>query len=172
MPQLPNGDISAGEVVWAYGESGQMSLYPYFGAISLTGTDTKHMVQEEGQGDAPVDAVFGGMVMELTVPMARNTLAQLAVVLSGTIVGNELTFENKAGCDTRKDAKAVVIKPMCNGVADTTKSKWIHLFHVYPFRSFDLIYNRSDQRVVNVVFTVFVSLESGQIGKFGTIGVN
>lgn len=173
MPQFPTGDISAGEVIWGYGESTQMSLYPYFGAISLVGSDEVHNVEEEGQGAAPVDAVFGGMTMTLTVPMARSTLQQLREVLSaGNIVGDEVPLRNKAGCATRADAKAVVIKPMCDGVADNTKSKWIHLFHCYPFRDFDLIYNRSDQRVVNVVFTVFVSLESGQIGKFGTLGVN
>lgn len=170
--ELPMGDISSAEIVWGYGESGPLTLSPFFGAVTLTMTETMNDVQEEAHGDAPVDSVKGGLVMELTAPMARSTLEQLRVALDGPLSGNEIAIRNKAGCNTRDRAKAIVIKPMCDGVPNNTKSTWVHLYHCFPYRAVELTYDRSTQRIFNVVFKVFVSLESGQIGKFGTVGVN
>ena len=170
--ELPMGDISSAEIVWGYGESGALTLSPFFGAVNLSMTETMNDVQEEAHGDAPVDSVKGGLVIELSAPMARSSLEQLQVALDGPLVGNAVYIINKAGCNVRDRAKAIVIKPMCNGVPNNTKSTWIHLFHCFPFRSIELVYDRSTQRIFNVVFKVFVSLESGQVGKFGTVGVN
>lgn len=170
--ELPMGDISAADVVWGYGESGQMSLGAVLGTVSLSGTETMNDVFEEAQADAPVDSVKGGLVMLLTVPMARSTLEQLKVALDGPLVGNAIYLTNKAGCNVRDRAKAIVIKPVCNGVPNPNHSTWIHLYHCFPYREFEIPYDRSTQRTINVVFKVFVSLESGQVGKFGTVGVN
>ena len=170
--ELPMGDISSAEIVWGYGESGPTTLSPFFGAVNLSMAETMNDVQEEAHGDAPVDSVKGGLVMELTCPMARSSLDQLKIALDGPLTGNEIAITNKAGCNVRDRAKAIVIKPMCDGVPNPTRSTWIHLYHCFHSRQIELVYDRSTQRVFNVVFKVFVSLESGQLGKFGTVGVN
>jgi len=170
--ELPMGDISSAEIVWGYGESGPLTLSPFYGAVTLSITETMNDVQEEAHGDASVDSVKGGTVIELTCPMARSSLDQLKVAIDGPISGNEITIKNKAGCNVRDRAKAIVIKRMCDGVPSNDKSGWIHLYHCFPYRAIELTYDRSTQRVFNVVFKVFVSLESGQVGEFGTIGVN
>ncbi len=170
--ELPMGDISSAEIVWGYGESGPLTLSPFFGEVNLSMVESMNDVQEEAHGDAPVDSVKGGLVLELSCPMTRSNLEQLQVALDGPLVGNAIYITNKAGCPTRDRAKAIVIKRMCNGVPDATKAGWIHLYHCFPYRNIELKYDRSTQRVFNVVFKVFVSLESGQVGKFGTVGVN
>jgi len=82
MPKLPIGDISPCVVIWDYGGAGVMHIGPYLGTVSLRATDSVSDVQEEGYGDAPVDAVFAGTVFELDIPMARSTLVQLDHMLT------------------------------------------------------------------------------------------
>ena len=172
MPKLPMGDIGPCEVAWNYGGSPEVKLSPFLGKVSLSMKDSVSKVFEEGYGDAAVDAVFAGSVLELSVPMTRSTLAQLNVVWPGSALsGNVLTLRNKCGTDMYVDAKAVVIKPMRDGVVSTTKSEWIHLYKVHPYREFEIGFDRSGQRVLTVKCMVFPDMTSGMNGEFGTIGV-
>ena len=171
MPKLPMGDIGPCEFVWDYGGTG-LKLSPFLGKVELSMKDSIQKVYEEGMGDAAVDAVYSGSVLELTVPMTRSTLAQLQAVRPGsTIAGSVKTLINKAGTDMYVNAKAVVIKPMRDGVVSTVHSEWIELFKVHPYREFAIGFERSGQRVFSIKFLVFPSQDSGHWGEFGTIGV-
>lgn len=171
MPMLPFGDKGPVELTWAYGESGELIITPYFGKISLKMTDGTSPVEEEAQGDAPVDAVFTGTKTELEVPMARSTLDQLAAMLHGTLAGDVLTLFNKSGCPMYENAMPILIKPMCDNAPDPDHATWILIYKAYPYRAFDLGFDRDSQRVVMVKFMIFPSQESGEEGKimrFGT----
>lgn len=171
MPKLPIGDIGPCQVVWDYGGT-PVNLAPFLGKVALSMKDSVSKVFEEGYGDAAVDAVFAGSVMELTIPMTRSTLAQLNTVWPGSALsGNVLTLRNKCGTDMYVDAKAVVIKPMKDGVVSTTHSEWTHLYKVHPYREFEIGFDRSGQRVLACKCLVFPDMTSGMNGEFGTIGV-
>lgn len=174
MPELPFREISAAEILWDPAALGgtEVSFKSAFGTVNLRGTDTINPIQEERFGDADVDAVHGGMVVELEVPLTRTELAKLVTVIHGSITGDALSLVNKAGCEALENAKPVFIKPMCGGLPDVDPATWIHLYAVYPFRAFEIPYDRSSQRIVNVIFKCFVSTESATIDEFGTIGVN
>lgn len=169
--KLPIGDISAAEVVWKYGESGEIILTPHLGKVSLKMTDSISDIEEEAQGDAAVDSVFGGTKMEFEVPMARSTMLQLQEALLAPAAGSVIPLVNKTGCPMYEDAHPVLIKPMCDGVADTDDSTWIWLYKAHPFRAFELGYDRKSQRTFLVKFKVFVSHESGYTNEFGQIGI-
>jgi len=172
MAELPMGEISAAEILWDPAALGgtEVSFKSAFGTVNLRGTDTINPIQEERFGDADVQAVHGGMVVELEVPLTRVELAKLVTVLHGSITGDALTLINKAGCQA--DPKDVFIKPMCGGLPNVDPATWVHLFEVYPFRAFEIPYDRSSQRIVNVIFKCFVSTASATLDQFGTIGVN
>lgn len=171
MPRLPVGDIGPCEVVWDYGGT-PVNLSPFLGDVKLTREDSISKVFEEGYGDAPVDAVFAGSVMELEVPMTRSTLAQLEDMLPGsTLAAAVLTLKNKCGGAMYASAKSIVIKPMVDGAASTTKTEWIELYKCHPYNSWELPFARDGQRVFLIKFMVFPSLESGQEGEYGTLGV-
>ena len=173
MPKLPMGDIGPCEVVWDYGGT-PVNLSPFLGRVSLTGEDSVSKVFEETYGDAAVDGVFSGSVLALQIPMTRSTLAQLETALPGTDLnggGTILTLSNLCGGAMYENAKAIVIKPIVNRVASTDHSKWSHIYKAHPMRAFELGFDRSGQRTFVVKFMVFPSLESGQEGKFGTLGV-
>jgi hypothetical protein len=165
------GDIGPCEIEWGYGESDAITLAPFLGTVSLKMTDTIHDVQEEAFGEAAVDAVFGGATMELDVPMTRSTLDQLEAVLLGELTGNVLTLKGMVGCEMYENARALVIKKVCDNVPSVTHSEWIHIYKTYPYRKFELQYDRSSQRVFLVGFKIFVSQESATYGDFGTIGM-
>lgn len=174
--QLPFGDISPCEIVWGYGESGAAYLGAYLGEVKLTQETGVQKVEEEASGDAAVDAVFTGSSITLEVPMTRSTLDQLnEVLLAGGVQGttpNEYIYlKNHIGGDQYSKAKAIVIKPICEGIPSTDPAKWIQLYKCYPVPGLDLAFNRSTQRVFPIKFTVFPSRESGTVGKFGTVGM-
>ena len=168
------GDIGPCVVVWDYGGT-PICLGPYLGTVTLSMTDSVSDVQEEGYGDAPVDAVFAGTVVELTIPMARSNYQQLEHTIvyqqMGTRGGNILTLKNVAGCDMYANAKGLIIAPVCNNVPDPDPASWIHLYKCHPYREFELGFDRSGQRIHQVKFKVFPNLDSGFCGEYGTWGL-
>lgn len=176
MPKLPMGDIGPCVVIWDY-EGEPICLGPYLGTVELRMVDSVSDVQEEGYGDAPVDAVFGGTVMELDVPMARSTLGILQHAIGysqmGTLdaSGYRLHLYNMAGCSMYENAKQVIIAPICNNVPDIDPNTWILLYKCHPYRDFALTFDRSGQRIHMVKFKIFPNLDSGFCGDYGTYGL-
>jgi hypothetical protein len=172
MPQLPILDISPCSVTWDY-EGTELRLDPYLGTVSLKHDDSVAKVYEEAFGDAYVDAVLSGGVVTLDIPMTRSTLEQLEKVLPGATLnvgGDVLTIKNKCGSDMYVDAKAIAIKPIKDNVVSTTKSQWTIIYKCYPYKAFDLSWDRDKQRVFLVKFMVFPVMESPHVGELYQIG--
>jgi len=174
--KLAIGDKGPAEIVWDYGLGlTNLTLSPVLGTISLTIEDHISNVEEENYGDAPVDAVFMGTVVGLSVPMARSTLDQLEESLVYDVLGKRtgqvLTINNVAGCDMYAKAKQIVIVPMCNNVPDTDPASWTLLYKCYPYRTIDLGFDRATQRIHLMKFMVFPNQDSGYCGEYGTEGM-
>jgi len=149
-----------------------LELKPFLGPVNLRAEDSVSKVFEEEFGDAAVDAVFSGRVMELDVPMTRSTWAQLAVVFPGTtLVGNELRIANKCGSDMYAYSVELLIRPLVDNVCSPTHSEWTRILHAHPFVKWELPWDRSTQRFMMFGFILFPSMVSGQIGRFLTLGV-
>jgi len=176
MPRLPMGDISPCVLIWDYGGT-PICLGPYLGTTPLRMTDSISDVQEEGYGDAPVDAVFAGTVVELEYPMARSSLVQLSHSIGYqqmgelSVSGKVLELRNMAGWDMYANAKQIILAPTRNNIPDPDPGSWFLLYKCHPYREFELGYNRSDQRVHMVKFKVFPNLDSGYCGEYGTEGL-
>jgi len=170
MPKLPMGDIGPCVVIWDYDSGNDYCLGRYLGTTALRFTDSVSDVQEEGFGDAPVDAVFAGSVVEFELPMARNTLSELANAIGygsmGSLAGQVLTFYNMAGCDMYELAKQLLIAPICNNVPDSDPASWTLIFKAHPWRDFELGWDRSGQRVHMCKFKVFPNTDSGYCGDY------
>lgn len=176
MPKLPIGDMGPCEVVWGYGESGAMYLGEFLGGVKLGMETTVHDIKEDGEGEAAVDAVFGGSVMTLDIPLTRSTYEQLAaVLLSGDVITSGdheyIKIKNPSGCSIYDLAEAIVIKPICGDVVSDDPAEWLLLHKCYPVPGMDLTFDPSTQRVFPIKFKVFVCQESPYIGDFGMIGM-
>lgn len=186
MPRLPIGDIGPCVIIWDYDQFAAGTPFcigPYLGTVELRMTDSISDVQEEGYGDAPVDAVFAGAVVELDVPMARNSLSQLVNTIGYGSMGDEtyhddstppvpvpdnnvLTLNNMAGCDMYELARQILIAPVCNNVPDPDPHTWTLIFKAHPYRDFALTWDRSGQRIHMVKFKVFPNQDSGFCGQY------
>lgn len=176
MPSLPIKDMGPCEIVWGWGESGAVNLGPFLGATIFKGETSVQDILEERYGDAAVDAIMTGTTATVECKMTRSTLAQLAAVINASQIktsGNHQYLEvpNQLGCGMYDDAKALVIKPICDNAVSVDPSEWVHIFKAFPVPGWELTYDKSTQRVFPVTFKVFVSQESGEVGLFGTIGM-
>ena len=174
MAKLAIGDKGPAEIVWDYGGT-PITLSPVFGTVEVTVEDHISNVEEENYGDAPVDAVFMGTLVGLSVPMTRSTLTQLENTIAydvlGSVAGQVITINNVAGCDMYANAKQIVIVPMCNNVPDTDPASWTLLYKCYPYRNLVIPFDRATQRVHLVKFMVFPNQDSGYCGEYGTEGM-
>jgi hypothetical protein len=168
---LPFGDMGPCDIVWGYGESGAITISPFLGTVTLGMEDTIHDIQEEGYGEAPVDAVSGGAVVTLDIPMTRATVDQLEAVLNAAREGDILYLSSRAGCPMYADARPLLIRPVCDNVPSADPSTYILLYKTFPFRKFELAWDRSTQRVFLIGFKVFPNQDSGYVGKYLQIGV-
>lgn len=167
MPQLPFKDKGPVEVIWDPAGA-NLKLSPFLGTISLKMADQVSPIEEEAWGSTPVDAVFTGTLATLDVPMNRSTMKQLQDLLAGVeSTGSGATvFKVKAGCSMRADAKPMQIKPLCDNVPSVDTAEWITIFLGYPYREFDLGFDRDSQRIHMVHFYVFPDVH-GQLYKVG-----
>lgn len=167
---LPIGDLGPACITYDYGQSAAIELTPYLGSVVLRQSDTISPVQEEGFGDADVDGVFAGSPMELEVPMTRSSWVQISKLPGMTKQDAHIDISNKCGAEMYENSVELIIKPIRDGVCSVTESEWTHLFRVHPFRAYELIWSRADQRIVMAHFKVFPCMESGCLGKFGRMG--
>lgn len=171
MPTSPMLDKGPCEIVWGYGESSAVYLGKTLGDVKLTMETNVSDINEDQEGDAPVNAVLTGSVITLEVPLTRLSVEQLATALNTTAVGDVVPIENQIGCDLYDLARALVIKPLCGNEISTDPATWVHIYKCYPVAGLDLTWNKDTQRIFPVTFKVFVSQESGYEGKFGTLGM-
>lgn len=177
MPTSPMLDKGPCEIVWGYGESDAAYLGKTLGPVKLTMETGVSDINEDQAGDAAVNAVLTGSVVELEVPLTRLSVEQLRKILNveepagGPCI---VPLTNQVGCDLYALAKALVIKPTCGGVISTNPCQWIHIYKAYPVAGLDLSFDKDTQRIFPVKFKVFVNQDSadGPVGDFGTIGMD
>lgn len=172
MPTSVIKDMGPCEIVWGYGESTAAYLGKTAGDVKLTMTTNVADIKEDQAGDAAVNAILTGSVIEFEAPLTRLSAAELAAILNTSVEADgTIKIENQVECDLYSLARQVVIKPVCNNVPSIDPADWILLYKAYPIAGLDLTWNNSTQRIFPVKFKVFVSQESGYTGEFGTIGM-
>ena len=172
MPTSPMLDKGPCEIIWGYGETGAAYLGKTLGDVKLTMKTNSSDINEDQAGDAAVNAVQTGSLMELVVPLTRLSVDELADVLGVSESGCVIPLVNQVGCDLYALAKRLVIKPLCGNAISAIPCQWIELYKTYPIAGLDLTWNKDTQRIFPVTFKVFVSQESGYEGLFGTIGMD
>lgn len=172
MPILPvKGPF---EVYWnPGGGDAEVQLSPFLGRIAFTMSDQISTIEHEFFGDTPVDAVPKGTLTEIGIPLTEPTYFKLATLLPGVekLAGGKIRFSVRSGACSMYDASKVIeFRPVCDFVEGTDVLKYIHIYHAYPYRDFDLGFDREEQRIFMVKFIVFPSRESATYGKLYDFG--
>ncbi|MCJ7828581.1 MAG: hypothetical protein MUP81_02440 [Dehalococcoidia bacterium] len=180
MPALQIKDMGPCEIVWGYGELWALTLGPFLGATTYKGETSVVDIQEEGYGEAAVDAITTGTVATLELRMTRSTLDQLDEVfnpvLTGIVTdsrGDYMVMRNNITCEMYDVAASVVIKPICDNVVSADPLEWVQIYKAFPVPGWELTWDRATQRVFPITFKIFVNQDSpGEIGAFGTMGMD
>lgn len=177
MPVMPILDMGPGELIWRYGESDAINIGKTLGGIKLAMETTSADIHEDQAGDAAVDAVLTGSAITLELTLARLSAEQLAAALNTEVDtdggGNKIVpIENQIGCSLYDLADPLVIKPLCGTEVDDDPQTWVHIYKAYPIAGLEFIWDKDTQRTVPLKFKVFLSQDSGFVGKYGTIGMS
>ncbi|MDD4984334.1 MAG: hypothetical protein PHQ43_00895 [Dehalococcoidales bacterium] len=149
----PTRDLGPAVVAW-----GGTALSHIYEEVRLTLTGMSAEVFEALYGGTPVDTVhLGYSACEVSVPLTRETLANLATVMpGGTNSGGASGFVGvkphlSVGLSMYDNGLPLFIKPVVAGVA-CDNGHWLRLERTYPEVNFDIAFNLRDQRVYALRF--------------------
>ena len=167
-----HGDLGPGSFVWDH-DGTPITINNTFGASIFKMEDQFADIFDESQGVAPKDASFTGRLISIEIPEAEITVAQMeSLIYLSTLTTQALAINNPVGVQMYALSKKMYIKPIRNGVPSVTKSEWLEMFHAYPVNLIEWSYDNATQRVKKAMFKCFMSQVSGQVGQYGTFGVN
>ena len=106
-------------------------------------------------GTSPEDQVIVGQGATITVPLAEYTLENLAIALNQTLVGDGIDGANLVGTKMSTKAQSLLIKKYVDGVVSTDEDDWMRFPSAAPQGSPTIRFSKSDQRIIEVVFTAF-----------------
>lgn len=177
MANLPGPIRDLGPCCLIWDPAGvNLDLKPTFGSCTFRSEDNSEDVMEDEHGVAPVDAVFTGRVATFEAPITRPNLLQLEEIIHDSVkrkTGGKykiLDVPNPVGDNMKPIAKELIVKPVIDRVCSATTSEWLHLLACYPIASLEIGYDLTDQRVYNVTFKCFPSIDSGTVGLIWRFG--
>ncbi len=166
MGALPIKDLGPCQVVW-----NGTDLGPTFGGVTFKEDMKVNEIFEDGHGETPVDAVFGGRIVSIEAKFTRSTLAQLEAMIEASTAGaTNLKVKNAVGIQMFALSKELILKPLVDNVPSGTTTEWLHVHRTYPVASVGYTYDKSGQRVTNVKFYAFPDDVSGQVNEIWRIG--
>lgn len=167
----PIRDLGPCSVIWDI-EGTALELSPTHGGVEFKDDLKTKDINEDGQGDTPVDSVTIGRTVSVVVPMTRSSLAQLIATIKGAaLVGTaNMHVSNDVGSALFALSKSLTIKPKVNGAVSVVATEWLYIYNAYPLANLDIKWDNSTQKTAKVTFTCFPSQVSGSIGKMWRIG--
>jgi hypothetical protein len=172
MPVSPNRDLSPCVVVWEPGLL-EVKIEKTHGGVFFLDEIRKQEINEDQQGETPVDRVTKGRLCSLTVPMTRYTIAQLAKFIDGGVDGTpiaKLEVSNVVGGTEFSRAKEIIVKPIIDGAISVDADEWLHIHRAYPTTNLNQAYDNAGQRNVDIVFNGYPDDLSGQVNEMWRFG--
>jgi hypothetical protein len=117
-------------------------------------TDIADLASDQ-HGTSPEDQVIVGQGATITVPLAEYTLANLATALNQTLVGDVIDGANLVGTKMSTKAQSLLLKKYVDGAVSSDEDDWVRFPEAAPQGSPTIRFSKSDQRIIEVVFTAF-----------------
>jgi len=121
-------------------------------------------------GESIYNEMQNGMTMTVTVPFTELSNTAL-VKLGGVLDGSDVVFSSNVGTLTRSLAKELVLIPVIDQTESADTKTFTTIYSAYPKRKFNTTYGPS-QRIQNIEFQSYPSLESGLEGRHYKVGEN
>lgn len=154
------GDLELGPCRVYFGEEGSESdVGRTQGGVTVSfNTDLADLMSDQF-GTSPEDQVITGQGATVTVPLAEYTLKNLAFALNQTVktTGGKQGVEGSilTGTKLTDKAKSLLIKKYVGGEISTDTEDWIRFPLAAATGTFDISFDGSTQRIIEVTFTAF-----------------
>ncbi len=169
------GKLGPCALTWQKGTGG-VALGKTEGDVTVVLQETAADIMHDQDGTAPVDGVITGTKMEVTTPLSQATVDILAELLAGgaltPVTGQDGELEIKTGVGTEMLANAyeLEIKRYVDGIVSTDPDDKLTILKAYPVVDASLVFGKETQRVVNVLWRCFPSIDTGDVGVIARFG--
>lgn len=166
-------DLGPCQIFYGSTVSGATEVGPSEGDVKWNFAQEVRDVRENAHGVTPVDGVgVGHGKVIVNVPLTRLTMAQLASVTkggsnSGGESGGVKVFNNKVGTAHYANSQVLVLKPVVDGVVDTTDANFMIFLHAYPVANYEPVYNTEGQRMYVVDFHCYPDASTKEVWRMG-----
>jgi len=142
------------------------------GGITVNMSNAFVELKTDQDGETPVDEQIVGTFIKVSGSLAAITIENLAAILHEDITtdGTKKKIEIKpnVGTSLMDEGGQMIIKPYEAGVVGTNANDWLTIHKAGMKASADLVYNRSDQRVIAFEAVGYPD-SNGIIATFGDI---
>jgi len=153
---MPMSGLDLGPCQVLFGTEGaETDLGKTEGGVEVAFTTDVADLASDQHGTSPEDQVIVGQGATITVPLAEYTLENLATALNQTLDGDVIDGANLVGTKMSTKAQSLLLKKYVNGAASTDQDDWMRFPKAAPQGNPTIRFNKSDQRIIEVVFTAF-----------------
>lgn len=139
------------------------------GTVSFRYTTEGRDILHDQKGITPVDGQYVGATCEVTVPLTRQQLVNLAKVIPGGTY-DEGKLKVSPPVSSRYDsAEKLTLTAIVNGSASSLDTDVLTVQKASPSADLDVSFDNEGQRVYNIVFTGYPS-QVTPIGELWRIG--
>ena len=153
---MPMSGLDLGPCQVLFGTEGaETDLGKTEGGVEVAFTTDVADLASDQHGTSPEDQVIVGQGATITVPLAEYTLEHLATALNQTLDGDVIDGANLVGTKMSTKAQSLLLKKYVNGAVSTDQDDWMRFPKAAPQGSPTIRFSKSDQRIIEVVFTAF-----------------
>jgi len=118
-------------------------------------TDVADLMSDQW-GTQPEDQVITGQGCRVTVPLAEFTFPNLAIALNQDVIASDLIEgERLVGTKMSAQAQSLLLKEYVDGVVSQNESNWMRFPVAAPVGSPEILFSKTDQRIIEIEFVCF-----------------
>ncbi len=146
------------------------------GDVTVTFTQTFAEMFNDQDGVGPVDGIITGATLESVTPFSEMNVTNLQKLLASATLtpstgqDGTLTVKGGVGVEMYNGAYVLELTRWVGGVVSTDQDDVITVLKAFPIPDFELAFGKENQRVVNVMWKCFPSLDTGDIGVYYRVG--
>ena len=155
-PSSANLDLGPCRVYWG---SSQTDLGRTQGGVRVAfSTDAADLLSDQ-YGTQPENQVITGSGATITVPLAEYTLDNLAIALNQAVTAlnskHGIKGDSLVGTRMTSFADELLLKKYVDGSISSDTEDWIKFPSAAPLGNFEVPFDGSSQRIIEVVFRAF-----------------
>ncbi len=154
---MASTDLELGPCQILFGvEDNETDLGQSEGGVVVTFETTKVDLKSDQYGDTPIDGVFTGQSVKVTVPLAEITFNNLELALNQTkkVSGGKYGIggDNLVGVKLSDKANSLLLKKYVSGSPSTDTEDYLRFPKAAPTGTTKLDFNAKGQRILEVIF--------------------